>query len=141
MLLLTILLGVFSTQQPLLTDDEAIQYVEAHPEIIEFAASREEEPLTVTVDAWLTSQPANYSGILKRIRDRRRPPAEVENEKKKILGNINNRRIEKLDAKTDLQKAKAQKWAGLLWGGVGIAIAFVGFAFAIGYIINSFRGG
>jgi len=42
---------------------------------------------------------------------------------------------------TDDEAAKAQKWIGLLWGGVGIAIAFVGFAFAIGYIINSFKGG
>ena len=140
MFLLTILLGVFSTQQPLLTDDEAIQYVEAHPEIIEFAASREEEPLTVTVDAWITSQPANYSGILKRIRDRRRPKEDVDKDKGGILDKIHERRIENKKARTELNKSKGEKRKGFLYLAIGVGIFAIVFLVVAGRVITMFEG-
>ena len=140
MFLLTVLLGFYSTQQPLLTDDEAIQYVEVHPEIIEFAASREEEPLTVTVDAWLTSQPASYSGILKRIRDRRRPKEDVDKDKGGILDKIHERRIENKKARTELNKSKGEKRKGFLYLAIGVGIFAIVFLVVAGRVITMFEG-
>lgn len=134
------LLGLFAQQEeiPLISDDEAVQYVEAHPEIIEFAANREEEPLTVTVDAWLTSQPKNYSGIIKRIRDRRRPKEDVESDKGGILDRIHERKIENKKARVEINKSKAEKRKGFLYLAIGVGIFAVVFLVVAGRVATMF---
>ena len=112
MLLLAMLLFWAPQRAPqLLTTDEAIQYVEINPEIIEFAANRDEQPLTIIVSDWIAEQPDNYSGtVAGRIRDRRRNKEDVDQERKTILDKINQRRKELKEAKAELQDAKAEKW-------------------------------
>ena len=139
MLLLAMLLFWLPQQAPqLLTTDEAIQYVEINPEIIEFAASREEEPLTITVDAWLTSQPANYSGIRKRIRDRLRPKVDVDKDEGSILDKIHERRIENKKARTELNKSKGEKRKGFLYLAIGVGIFAIVFLAIAGRVITMF---
>ena len=110
MLLLAMLLFWAPQREPqLLTTDEAIQYVEINPEIIEYAANRDDQPLTITVSDWIAEQPVSYSGILKRIRDRQRPKEDVDKDEGGIPDKINQRRKELKEAKADLQDAKAEK--------------------------------
>ena len=141
MLLLAMLLFWAPQREPqLLTTDEAIQYVEINPEIIEYAANRDEQPLTITVSDWIAEQPVSYSGILKRIRDRQRPKEDVDKDEGSILDKIHKRRIENKKARTELNKSKAEKRKGFLYLAIGVGIFAIVFLFVAGRVITMFEG-
>ena len=135
---IAIAVGIFAFAMPAfaqqsLTTDEAIQYVELNPEIIEFAAEREQEPLAEVVAEWIAGQPVAYGSLLDRIRDRNRPPEDVEDDQRSILDKINDRRKKIKDAKTDLQVAKSEKWAA--FAQVIYAAAFLAVVVFVGLLV------
>lgn len=141
MLLLAMLLFWAPQREPqLLTTDEAIQYVEINPEIIEYAANRDDQPLTITVSDWIAEQPVSYSGILKRIRDRQRPKEDVDKDEGGILDKIHERRIENKKAKTELNKSKGEKRKGFLYLAIGVGIFAIVFLVVAGRVITMFGG-